>query len=239
VPSLSRVVTTSDAYFMESVFPLLKPENDHGDKVTPTPTAPAPDTSQPPGIPQVSDHYDETPDEILETVGYANLARALGEDDRTPSLAAAYEAATRGAAITRESRRVLILFSGPYTDALTASPPSYSNAASKLTRLTATPSTGGGETIAYSTTLSSPASTTAYVLENTLPSFRPLRAVPTPSPGTSPTTPATADLPRSALGPTSSAYLMCQASTSASSQTSQRDHPPHLRLTLSGTPSWR
>ena len=114
VPSLGRVVTTSDAYFMESVYPLLKPENDHGDRITPTPTAPPPDTSQPPGIPQVSDHYDDAPDEILETVGYANLARALGGDDHTPSLAAAYEAATRGAAITRESRRILILFSGPY-----------------------------------------------------------------------------------------------------------------------------
>ena len=99
-----------------------------------------------------------------------------------------------------------------------------------------TPSTGGGKTIAYSTTLSSPTSTTTYAPESTSPSSRPRHAVPTPSPDTSATTLATAGLPQFAPDLTSSART---GQAQARAQASQRDYSPHVRSTLGSAPSWR
>ena len=90
VPSTGRVVLTSDAYFMEGFYP-SRPRGQQHDDVTAVPTLAPPDAAQPPGVPT----------DVTLHGGHA--ARAEG-------LAAAY----REAVGSTNSRRVLILFSGPY-----------------------------------------------------------------------------------------------------------------------------
>ena len=116
VPSIGRVVNTTDAYFMESVFP-LRPKGERLDDIAPTPTAPPFDTSQPPGVPDV--HIDATPDatandaiaDVDAANGWALIGTAAASTGAT-TLSAAFEKATRGRGDA--PNRVLLLFSGPY-----------------------------------------------------------------------------------------------------------------------------
>ena len=101
VKSTGRVHVTSDVYFAERRFPLRPKGSRHVGPDLPTP--PPPDASQPPGVPLLA------------------AAAAPASPSAPPSAAApqtlseAYEQGTRGRPATaRASRRVLLLFSGPY-----------------------------------------------------------------------------------------------------------------------------
>ena len=88
VPSIGRIVVTSDAYFEENFYPMRARGDHHVDiDSSPPPTVPPADDSQPPGPP-------------------AQLAGSA------LSMATAFSDAVRSTAPA--SRRVLILFSGPY-----------------------------------------------------------------------------------------------------------------------------
>ena len=98
VPSLQRVVCTSDVYFAESWFP-WRPNGDR--LVGDLPGAPPPSTGadQPPGIP---------------SAGAALPTVALGAPPDGSTVAGAVADALGQGAAAR-SRRVLVLFSGPYS----------------------------------------------------------------------------------------------------------------------------
>ena len=88
VPSAGRIVVTSDAYFMEGFFP-MRPKGEQHDELAAPPTVPDDDAAaQPPGPP----------------TRQAGAARS--------SVSTAFRDATRGGPPL--SRRVLLLFSGPY-----------------------------------------------------------------------------------------------------------------------------
>ena len=89
VPSAGRIVVTSDAYFMEGFFP-MRPKGEQHDELAAPPTVPDGDdaAAQPPGPP----------------TRQAGAARS--------SVSTAFRDATRGGPPL--SRRVLLLFSGPY-----------------------------------------------------------------------------------------------------------------------------
>ena len=88
VPSAGRVVITSDAYFMEGLFP-MRPRGEQHDELTDHPTVPeAVPEPQPPGPP-------------------ARLAGSARQN-----MASVFHEAVRDGPVP--SRRVLILFSGPY-----------------------------------------------------------------------------------------------------------------------------
>ena len=53
VPSTGRIVTTSDAYFMEGTFP-CRPRAEQRDELPEMPTSPPPPDGQPPGVPDVA-----------------------------------------------------------------------------------------------------------------------------------------------------------------------------------------
>ena len=116
VPSIGRVVNTTDAYFMESVFP-LRPKGERLDDIAPTPTSPPLDTSQPPGVPDMN--VDAAPDaatsDAIADVDAANgwaLISTVAASTSATTLSAAFEQATRGRGDS--PKRVLLLFSGPY-----------------------------------------------------------------------------------------------------------------------------
>ena len=98
VPSTGRIVTTSDAYFEEGYYP-FRPKGERQDElqVTPPPTSPVLDESQPPGTPQAV-AAPVTPVPAASAPGFVgSLGQAFGVAAGTPP-----------------SRRVLLLFSGPY-----------------------------------------------------------------------------------------------------------------------------
>ena len=53
VPSVGRIVTTSDAYFMEGTFP-CRPRGERKDELHDAPTSPPRGDDQPPGVPEVT-----------------------------------------------------------------------------------------------------------------------------------------------------------------------------------------
>ena len=144
VPGTGRIVTTSDVYFQESLFP-CRPRGQQTDESAPgPPTHAPPDTSQPPGIPPVtaapvpgpapdaadSDALSDA--DTIEDEGEARRASRRIGSTGWARRAAAYSAAL-GRALddaardirghtTPLPRRVLVLFSGPYErpDGITA-----------------------------------------------------------------------------------------------------------------------
>ena len=126
------MVTTSDVYFQESLFPSRPRGQQTDDSAPEPPTRPTPDVAQPPGVPPAgavpspatdSDALSDA-DTVEEEEGEARRASR-----RTGSVGWARRAAAYSAAISRSlddaarsirglttplPRRVLILFSGPY-----------------------------------------------------------------------------------------------------------------------------
>ena len=97
IPAAGRVGNSSDVYFADSVFPWRPPGDRIVGDVTPSPP-PAPTDDQPPGVPQ-SGALDDSP---------------IPPPQRGDSIPAAFADATGRRRAARESRRVLVLFSGAY-----------------------------------------------------------------------------------------------------------------------------
>ena len=97
IPAAGRVGNSSDVYFADSVFPWRPPGDRIVGDVTPSPP-PAPTEAQPPGVPQ-SGAVDNAP---------------VPPPQRGDSIPAAFADATGRRRSARESRRVLVLFSGAY-----------------------------------------------------------------------------------------------------------------------------
>ena len=131
MPGTGRVVTTSDVYFQESLFP-SRPRGQQADDSAPEPpTRPASDVSQPPGVPPVGAAPSPATDSdaLSEAETVEDEGEALRASRRTGSTGWARRAAAYSAAISRTlddaarairgvtsplPPRVLILFSGPY-----------------------------------------------------------------------------------------------------------------------------
>ncbi|MGZ0213958.1 MAG: hypothetical protein ACKVI4_15900, partial [Actinomycetales bacterium] len=135
VPPLSKVVCTSEVFFDEGHFP-WRPRGDQrlGDPMPTAPPPPADSDSAPPAPPAPS------------SGGGSTAATAAS----TTSMAQAYDMATRSAlnyaepATARQSRRILILFSGPYNrpDGLAAH---LNKLGFETTMLDNDPDSGGGQ----------------------------------------------------------------------------------------------
>ena len=141
VPGTGRIVTTSDVYFQESLFP-CRPHGQQTDNSAPDmPSHAAPDAAQPPGVPPAVPAVPTADSDALsDALSDADTIEDQGEAlraCRTGSRGWATRAAAYSAAISRTlddaaravsglrtplPRRVLVLFSGPYArpDGLTA-----------------------------------------------------------------------------------------------------------------------
>ena len=140
VPSVGRIVTTSDAYFMEGTFP-CRPRGERKDELHDAPTSPPRGDDQPPGVPEVTgssvapaaaraendgdddraawvDANFDPDDENGREFSIADLGHddesQLGRAGQLAGAASEFDAATGRGVAARSSRRVLILFSGSY-----------------------------------------------------------------------------------------------------------------------------
>ena len=141
VPGTGRIVTTSDVYFQESLFP-CRPRGQQTDDSAPNmPSHAAPDSAQPPGVPPAAPvpapATEPDSDALSDADTIEDEGEALRASGRTGGRGWAKRAAAYTAAIGRTlddaardvlglrtplPRRVLVLFSGPYArpDGLTA-----------------------------------------------------------------------------------------------------------------------
>ena len=141
VPGTGRIVTTSDVYFQESLFPCRPRGQQTDDSAPDMPSHAAPDAAQPPGVPPAvpaAPPPTATPQRRPQRRRHHRGSRARRcARRRTGSKGWAKRAAAYSAAISRTlddaaravsglrtplPRRVLVLFSGPYArpDGLTA-----------------------------------------------------------------------------------------------------------------------
>lgn len=99
IPSLSRIVTTSEVYFDETLMPLRPPQEQRVGMVAPT---------LPPSDADTSSSSCES------TLGNVPSPRPATEQSRLQSLRGAVNAAVKRGQLGNDSRKVLVLFSGPF-----------------------------------------------------------------------------------------------------------------------------
>ena len=105
IPGTGRIVTTSDVYFQESLFPCRPRGQQTDDSAPDTPSHAAPDTAQPPGVPPAAPaHPAPAPETDSDTLSDADTVEDEGEAlraSRTGSKGWAKRAAAYSTAISR------------------------------------------------------------------------------------------------------------------------------------------